>query len=191
MVDIVLPQIKALIKDFKSQNDIEGWDDDGLALGLHLVNEQKIDHRVALDQSSSGQNGHGIRGWHASGDGKILWIYQSKLTDKKEYALKGREDLLKASEWVSAVLLENRLDRNKIDHALFNLAGYISRNSESIRFIKFVFLTDVDSNFFKSSGEYEKVLKEISKSELNEHMLRRKGACEVDVQLYNFKKVVT
>ena len=109
-----------VIKKFRAKHAIDASDENVIAT-IHLMNTHGIDIHAALDQSSRSANDNGIDAWYFDESTRALFIYQSKLTESKSFALKGLVDLDRGREWLEKVVIDGVADSVPENHCLFNL----------------------------------------------------------------------
>lgn len=178
--------IKA-IKAFRAKQGIEATDENIIAT-IHLMNTHGVDLNAAQDQSSRSGNDHGIDAWFYDDKANELLIYQSKLTESRQAALRGLGDLDNARQWIEEVLINGTVTSIPDNHCLFNLYTTLPQKKEVIRKISFLLLSPFEKNEVEDFPEYDEFTKGLINSKLNgfiRHSLS--GKLDAGVEQYNLE----
>jgi hypothetical protein len=177
--DTVIEQIK----EFRINSGIER-SDENLSMILHLVNNLSLDKDSAIDQSSNQSSDFGIDGWFLSKDNNELMIYQSKLSESKQLALKGLHDLLNGLSWLEPVFINGMVNKPPDNPALYNLYIELSKSRRIINQISFVLLTLYNSNELEDSPEVDEFNSDLEKSGLYKHLRQLGGSSSLRFEQY-------
>lgn len=156
------------VNEYRIRYALEGTDEN-LSIIVHFINNQSLDKDSAIDQTSNRSNDFGIDGWFLK-DGSNLNIYQSKLTESKQLALRGVSDLVNASSWLEGLFTTNEVERIPDNPCLYNLFIMFSKHRESIKQLNFVLLSPFSDNELEDSSEAEKANEALLGSKLNGHV---------------------
>lgn len=177
------------IKNFKAKQGLEASDQNVIAT-IHLMNAHGLDIAAALDQSSRSGNDHGIDAWHYDEANKDLFIYQSKLTESRNQALRGLDDLDRARQWVEQVVIEGTVDAVPSDnHCLFSLYRNLGAVRANLKKVRFALLSLFDKNEIEDCHEYVEFGKTTIGSKLNAFVRSTlNGKVVIDAWEYNLEE---
>lgn len=176
------------IKAFRAKYGLDASDENVIAT-LHLMNVQGMDVDAGLDQSSRSANDHGVDAWRYREANQELFIYQSKFTPSKALALKGFDDLARARDWLTQIIVDGTADSVPSDnHCLFNLYTTVSAVRDKLKKLHFVLVTLFNENELEDSKEYRDFRSETIKSRLNAHVCEKlNGKLCLEISEYNLE----
>ncbi len=175
--------VTAHIKEFRINSGIDRTDEN-LSMLIHLINNLSLDRDSAIDQSSNQSGDFGIDGWFLSKDNNELIIYQSKLSESKQLALKGLHDLLNGLSWLEPIFINGETDKPPDNPALYNLFMELAKSRKTINQISFVLLTLFNSNELEDLKEVDEFYKELEKSNLFNYLKQAGGSSSLRFEQY-------
>jgi hypothetical protein len=178
-------------KEIRARYGVEAADEQ-LVAALHLMNDHGADINAALDWSSRSGHDHGIDAWFYEERDRVLYVYQSKLTESKQLALSGLSDLAKAEEWLEEVLVRGKVTTVPSDnHCLYNLYVLLGRVSNELKRIEFHLVTPFGKAELEDFPEYQAFEALLAKSTLNSHIRQRNnGSLDFDAVEYNLQRAL-
>lgn len=104
-----------VIKIFRAKHGLEASDEKIISTN-HLKNTYGFDANSALDQCSRGKNDHGVDAWHYDELNKEPFVYQSRQTESKTFALMGFDDLDSARQRLEQIIIEGTINTMPSDN---------------------------------------------------------------------------
>ncbi len=183
-------KISELIYKYKKKYALER-PDENIIVAVHLMNEHHVDKSTALDQSSNSGDDEGIDGWFFNSDSGELFIYQSKLSDSKNLALKGLADLERAKFWIESLLIDGEVEKRPTSNqCLYNLAKEIAKSRDQINKVNFCLLTIIEEAIIEDYPEFEQLKSNLVRSPLNQFIKQKKGVLQLNVSTYNLEETI-
>ena len=172
------------VREFKEKHGLNNEQDENVVATLHLQNVHKLHLHAAQDQTSRGGSDKGIDAWHYDAKSAILTLYQSKLTTAKAAALKGFDDLTKASLWLGDVLSRGELDMPATNGGIYNLARCLAANHHQLNTVRFVLLSPFDRNEVIDAEAFTFARNDLAQSQLYRILSERDGTVELSAAQY-------
>ncbi len=189
----MIPKTQCLteIRAFRARQAIEAPEENIIAC-IHLMNAHGADPHRALDQSSRSGHDHGIDAWFYDEKNHQLYVYQSKLTENRQAALKGLNDLADASEWLQNVIVDGTLEHVPNDNqCLYNLYIKLSQVRVEIETIEFSLISLFDKNELEDAPECDAFANTLTKSKLNQFIHQeRNGKLTSRLLQYNLDSCI-
>ena len=174
------------IKRFRINYSINDASDENIITTIHLMNFHGIDLSAATDQSSRGNNDKGIDGWFFDDETNELFIYQSKLSESKNLALRGLNDLRRSTDWIESVIVDGEVEKIPNDnHMLWGLYKSLPNIKIKLKKLHFVLISLFDKNEIEDETEFNDLCNDLAKQNLNKYITTvLKGKIIIDANSY-------
>ncbi len=177
------------VRKFQAEHGIDGTAEN-IITAIHLMNDHTVDYNSAIDQTSRSGYDYGIDGWYYDVDSKVLFIYQSKLTESKPTILLGVSSLLQAGEWLRNAIIDDNIGESIKNTSIGNLVRKLSAVKDEIKQINLILLSPFNNSDLGTAGIKEAHDK-IRLSEFFKQFVKRGIKINYEPKVYNLSSNIS